>query len=81
MTTPTATIGGQLKSRRKQLGLTQQAAADLAGVVQPCWARAEAGRGTSVKQYAMLAAVLGLEFRGKLLRNIPGWTRPVELDT
>ena len=76
MTTPTKTIGAQLKARRKQLGLTQQAAADLAGVVQPCWARAEAGRGTSVTQYAMLAGVIGLEFRGQLLRRIPDWRPP-----
>ena len=60
-----------IRLRRERLRLTQEAAADRAGIHQPHWARLEAGRVQSPRLDTLqrLAAALECEVGELLLRN------------
>ncbi len=74
--TPIETIAQTIRRRREQIGMTQTRAAELAGLQRPNWTRAETGTPATMATYEAMAAAVGLEFRGQLLRRVPGWTPP-----
>lgn len=51
-----AQIGARMQEERKRLGLSQQAAADAAGIRREMWARYEAGAEPGAKVLAAIAA-------------------------
>lgn len=66
-------LAGQIRTRRKALGVTATAAAEAAGISRVTWHRIEKGE-TSVTVAAWLnaLAVLGLEFRVGAGEEAPG---------
>ena len=57
-----ARIGFSIKDRRKQLGMTQQDVADIAGVQRQTVSRVEVGNeSVAIASVARIAAVVGLD--------------------
>lgn len=60
------TIGAMIQTRRKQLGMTQQDVADIAGLQRQTISRVEAGnKAVAVATVAHVAAVVGLDLEVK----------------
>ncbi len=59
--TYSAKLGGQLRTRRRLLALTQTEVADLAGTTQRTVSQVEAGRAAGLELYITIADVLGLQ--------------------
>ena len=54
-------VGARIRSARKELGLTQEKAAELAFITGQFWSLVESGRErASINTYRQIAAVLGL---------------------
>ena len=54
-------VGARIRSARKELGLTQEKAAELAFITGQFWSLIESGRErASINTYRQIAAVLGL---------------------
>jgi HTH-type transcriptional regulator / antitoxin HipB len=69
-----ASLGAQLRDRRKLLGLNQTEVADLAGTTQRTVSQVEAGKAADVELYLAVADVLGLQVmvRPRDARTLPG---------
>jgi len=58
------TIGAAIRTRRKQIGMTQQDVAEIAGLQRQTVSRVEAGNETvAVATVARVAAVVGLDLQ------------------